>query len=184
MVSMYPNSQPMAYTVDNGVFTPCPPASNAGSSSCPPCNMKECTALSLALKRLGFNKFSKIVEKSGLRHIEDEHGLTLFVPGDADIPDETMSDIDKHAAVNIVKASSMPRMIPLKVLGQRALATYRSLHKIYKLKIVCDEKSVRVAIDTLDKNYSNMLKADIKDAYNTSIIVHQIDNLLKPDCML
>jgi hypothetical protein len=182
MVSMYPNSQAMAYEIsEDGVFTPCPPSSIAGSSSCPSCSFSNVSPLSLTLERMGFAKFGKIVEISGLQNL-DCGGITLFAPCDALIPDEFVASCKKLEAINIVKASSMERLVPAEVLCQRKKAKYGSLHKIFKLEIICTGTSIHVSTD--GQNPVNVLKINMKDAQNPDVMVHSVDGMLHPQCVM
>lgn len=182
MVSMYPNSQAMAYEIsDDGVFTPCPPSSIAGSSNCPSCAFSNVSSLSLTLERMGFAKFGKIVEISGLQNL-DSRGITLFAPCDLLIPDEFVANCKKLEAINIVKASSMERLIPAVVLCQRKKGKYGSLHKIFKLEVICTDTSIHISTDGQDP--VNVMKTNITDAQNPNVMVHSVDQMLHPQCVM
>ena len=179
---MYPNSQAMAYEFsEDGTFIPCPPSSIAGSSSCPPCAFSNVSALSLTLERMGFAKFGKIVEISGLQNL-DSMGITLFAPCDSLISDDFIAKCKKLEAINIVKSSSMERLVPAQVLCQRKKAKYGSLHKIFKLEVVCT--GTYIAVSTDDQDPVNVLKINIKDEQNPNVIVHSVDGLLQPQCVM
>lgn len=183
MVSMYPNTQPMAYTIDaDGVFTPCPPSSIAGASNCPSCQFSGISRVSRTLHKLGFTKFSKIMEISGLQNLDSPHGVTIFAACDSTISDVFVENCRKLEAINIIKSSCINRVIPAAVICQRKRATYGSLNKLSKLRIVCSNTSMTVASDNDDP--VNVLKTDIKDPINPKIIVHRVDNLIMPECML
>jgi hypothetical protein len=182
---MYPNSQPMAYEINDGVFQPCPPSSIAGSSSCPTCAFDGCSSLSYALERMGFRKFSKIVERSGLQNL-DTNGLTVFAVCDELISDDFVENLEKLDAVNIVKSSSMNRLIPSIVFCQRIIATYGTLNRLVKLRIECAQDSIMVSVGSHKPltHTSRVLESDLRDEQNTNVMVHSVDKLLMPDCML
>lgn len=182
MVSMYPNSQAMAYQFSkDGEFMPCPPSSITSSSNCPPCQFSNVSSLSLTLERMGFVKFGKIVEISGLQNL-DSIGITLFAPCDSLIPDEFVANCKKLEAINVVKASSMERIVPAQVLCQRKKAKYGSMHKIFKLEVVCTNEAIHVSTD--GQKPVNVLKMNIKDDINPNVMVHSVDGMLHPQCVM
>lgn len=181
MVSMYPYSQAMAYTHEDGMFCPYPKASPLFTGDCPENHMPGVNSLSLTLQRMGFNKFSKIAEIAGLQDL-DCHGLTVFAPSDEHISDEFMKKCKKLTAINVIKSSCMPKIIPGVVLGQRVLAHYPSLNKRNKLKITVLKTAIGVSCD--HKKEVLVKKTDMKDAQNPKIMVHEVDGLIYPECFL
>lgn len=183
MVSMYPNSQPMAYSFDSeGNFMPCPPSSIAGSSSCPPCEFSGMSRVSKTLHKLGFTKFARIMETSGLQNLDSPNGVTIFAACDSVIDDVFVETCRKLEAINIIKSSCINRVVPAAVLCQRKRATYGTLNNLCKLRVECTNKSITVSSD--DNEPVHVLKTDIKDPLNPKIIVHRTDNLIMPECML
>jgi len=130
---------------------------------------------------MGFRKFSKIVERSGLQNL-DTNGLTVFAVCDELISDDFIENLGKLDAVNIVKSSSMNRLIPSIVFCQRIIATYGTLNRLVKLRIECAHDSITVSIGS--DHTSRVLESDLRDEQNTNVMVHSVDNLLMPDCML
>ena len=178
MVSMYPYNQAMAYTHKDGVFCPYPQGSPAFSSECPENHMSGVSSLSLALNRMGFAKFSKIAEIAGLQDLEC-HGLTVFATLDSHIPAEFMEKCEKLMAINVIKSSCMPKIIPSTVLGQRAIAHYPSLNKRCKLKVSVRETEIGVSCD--GKENVLVKRANLTDSKNPKLLVHSVDGLLYPE---
>lgn len=179
MVSMYPNSQAMAYTHEDGVFCPYPQASPVFSSECPENHMSGISSLSLTLRRMGFTKFSKIAETAALHDLEC-HGLTVFATRDEDIPDAFMETCKKLMAINIIKSSCMPKIIPATVLGQRTIAHYPSLNKRCKLRVTVLKDKVGVSCDGKDQVL--VQKLDMVDSQNPKVMVHAVNGLIYPEC--
>ena len=76
----------------------------------------------------------------------------------------------------------MERIVPAQVLCQRKKAKYGSMHKIFKLEVVCTNESIHVSTDGQDP--VNVLKMNIKDDMNPNVMVHSVDGMLHPQCVM
>ena len=170
MVSMYPNTQATSYSLKNGVFEVCPPSMLA-AGQCPPCVPDSSTELSQTLKTMGFTKFARIVEISGLKKL-DCLGITIFAPPDSAISDYFLESCRKLEAVNIVKSSSLQRLIPAAVFCQRKSCKYQTLNHLHKVKIKC---GIGMTVDNI-----RVIKPDQK---MNDVIVHVVEKLVAPECM-
>ena len=171
MVSMYPNTQATSYYFKDGVFEVCPPSMLA-AGQCPPCVPDSRTELSETLKNMGFAKFSRIVEISGLKNL-DCFGITMFAPPDSAISDYFLESCRKLEAINIVKSSSIERLVPAAVFCQRRSCKYQTLNHLHKVKIKCGQG---MTVDGI-----RVIKPDQKSG---EVIVHVVEKLIAPECML
>ncbi len=128
MVSMYPNSMRTDYS--QHPFIPFPP-----SVPCTPCGPRCASKFAKNLSLMGFSKFADIARISGLTNLDDRD-LTVFAVADEDIPCDFIKSCNKLKAVNVIRSSTMERIIPVEVLAQSENSFCRSMNRSHQLHIV------------------------------------------------
>jgi len=165
MVSMYPPSMRTDY--NQHPFRPYPPP-----VPCVPCGPLCPSKFAKKLRCLGYPKFADIARISGLTNLDDRD-LTVFAVPDEQLPDDFIQSCNRLKALNIIKSSTVERLIPIEVFAQSENGFYRTLNRSHQLHIVFSEGKMFVDGRPVEKG-------NVRDAPSGNIMVHQIGAPINP----